>query len=266
MSIYINEKPEYFKQSIDSMLNQSVSPEQIVIVKDGELTQELDQIIMYYSSEYGKKFTIVPLERNVGLGLAINAGLEACRNELVARMDTDDISLPNRCELQLNEFATNPELVISGTNIDEFYDEPENIISSRVVPQTHEDILKFGRRRNPFNHPTVMYKKSIILKMGGYKDFRRNQDLDLFINLINSGYKSSNIDKSLLLFRANRDNLKRRKSWTKCSSYIKMIYTFWRKGYSELNDLLIVALSQTIVFLAPIKLLEVISDKYLRNK
>lgn len=266
MSIYKNEKPENFKESIESMLKQSIEPDQIVIVKDGELSRELDEVITSYSSIHENRFTVVPLKKNVGLGLALNEGLKACRNELVARMDTDDISLPERCELQLNEFEAKQDLVISGTNIDEFYDSPDNIVSSRVVPSTHQEILRFGRRRNPFNHPTVMYKRSVILKMGGYKDFRRNQDLDLFIHIINAGYESSNLSKSLLLFRANSDNLKRRKSWTKCSSYIQMIYSFWRKGYSGLNDLIIVTLSQTIIFIAPIKLLEMLSDKYLRNK
>lgn len=265
MSIYQKEKPSYFKASVESMLNQTLAPEEIVIVKDGPLTEELDAIIQHYKSKYPKLFSIIPLGKNVGLGKALNEGLESCRNELVCRMDTDDISLNNRCELQVSEFLSDNHLDILGSNIDEFYDDPEKVVSSRNVPENHDDIVKFSKRRNPFNHPTVMYRKSSVLSQGGYGDFRRNQDLDLFVRMLNNGCKAKNINKSLLLFRANKDNLKRRKSWVKCSSYIYMIYRFWEKGHSSLIDLFIVTASQTIIFLSPTWVLNWLSSKYLRK-
>ncbi|MGN8646345.1 glycosyltransferase [Gracilibacillus sp. HCP3S3_G5_1] len=266
MSVYYKEKPEYLKLSIESMLSQTLKPNEIIIVKDGPLTFDLEELISSYKSSYPSIFSIVALEENKGLGLALNEGLKVSRNELIARMDTDDISLLNRCELQVNEFNKDPELVILGSHIDEFYDEPDNIISSRVVPLTSEEIMSFSRRRNPFNHPTVMYKKTEVLRLGGYKNYRRNQDLDLFVRMLNNGCKGKNINKSLLLFRANRDNLKRRKSWEKCRSYMEMIYSFKKKGYSTLLDFLVVATSQIIIFVSPIWVLEVISDKLLRKK
>lgn len=266
MSIYKNEKPEYFKLSIDSMLNQSLMPDQIVIVKDGELTEELNIFIDKIKQKQPDLFTIVSLKENVGLGIALNEGLKVCRNELVARMDTDDISLKERCRLQVEEFIKDKDLSIVGSVIDEFYDEPKNIISARVVPANYEDIMKFSKRRNPFNHPSVMYKKNDVLKCGGYGEFRRNQDFDLFVRMLNSGFKAKNINESLLLFRANRDNIKRRKSWMKCKSNIDMIYDFWRKGYSSFSDMLIVSISQIIVFILPNKLFKIISDIYLRKK
>lgn len=265
MSIYKGENKEYFIQSIESMLNQSLMPEEIVIVKDGKLTRELEEVIFDYQGLYNNLFTIVSLNQNVGLGLALNKGLQVCRNELVARMDTDDISLPERCELQVREFEKNPSLCIVGTDIDEFIDNPKNVVSSRVVPKEHNKILEFSKRRNPFNHPTVMYKKNSVLKMGGYGDYRRNQDLELFVRMLNNGCKSANIGKSLLLFRANKDNFKRRKSWTKCSSYIHMIYSFWRKGYSSPVDLILVATSQIVIFVSPLFIIEWVSDRFLRE-
>lgn len=265
MSVYEKEDPNYFKKSIESIMDQTLTPEQIVIVKDGELTNELDAVIDHYKNSYQELFTVVELKNNVGLGLALNEGLKFCRNELVARMDTDDIAVKNRCELQVQEFERNEKLSILGSNIAEFYDNPDQIVSSRVVPSTHEDILKFSRRRNPFNHPTVMYKKSEVLKVGGYGDYRRNQDLDLFVRMLHNGCLSANLDQSLVLFRANKDNLKRRKSWEKCRSYIEMIYNFWKKGYSGFGDLIIVAVSQIVVFLAPISFLDWISSKFLRK-
>lgn len=266
MSVYEKENPNYFKASIESMLTQTLPPEQIVIVKDGKLTKELNHIVDYYEKNNENLFTIVELEENVGLGLALNEGLKACRNELVARMDTDDLSVENRCELQVNEFEKNKNLSILGSSIAEFEDSPDKIMSARVVPTKHQDIVNFSRRRNPFNHPTVMYKKSEVQKVGGYGDYRRNQDLDLFVRMLQNGCIAKNLEQPLVLFRANRENLKRRKSWTKCSSYIGMIYNFWKKGHSRLIDLIIVAISQIIVFLAPAIFLDWLSSNFLRKQ
>lgn len=265
MSIYTQEDPSFFKLSIESMLRQTLKPEEIVIVKDGKLTKQLNAVVEYYCGLEPNLFTIVELENNVGLGLALNEGLKKCRNELVARMDTDDISLPNRCEILVNEFEKNKELCIVGSYVDEFITDTKKVISSRIVPLDHSEILQYSRRRNPFTHPSVMYKKSKVLELGGYRDFRRNQDLELFVRMLNNGCLSKNVDKSLLLFRANQENLKRRKSWQKCSSYIKLIYLFWRNGYSKLSDVIIIATSQVIVFIMPVKLFSWLSKKMLRK-
>lgn len=188
MSIYKNEKPDYFKISLDSMINQTIKPDEIVLVKDGPLTADLEKIIHDYQEKLPSLFVVVTLKKNVGLGLALNEGLKVCKNELVARMDTDDISLPSRCEKQLMVFKEYPNTSILGSNIDEFSEHPSEIVSSRVVPEEHKEIIKFSRMRNPFNHPTVMYKKKDILESGGYGDFRRNQDYELFVRMLNNGY------------------------------------------------------------------------------
>lgn len=266
MSIYHKEKPDFFIESIESMLRQTVKPDEIVIVKDGPLTPELDQVINKYTNQEPRLFTIVALEKNMGLGLALNEGLKKCRNELIARMDTDDISLENRCELQLKEFHSNSDLCIVGTWTNEFYDEPSNIITSRIVPEKHEDIMKFSRRRSPFNHPTVMYKRSSVLNCGGYQDVLRKEDIDLFIRMLHNGCFSMNIPKPLLLFRSNEDNYKRRKTWVNCKGYISVIYRFWKRGYSSTTDLIVVVIGQMVMFLSPVWLLRILSDKLLRKK
>ena len=209
MSVYKKEKPEYLISSIQSMLAQTSPAEQFVIVKDGPLTKELDDIIDGYAVEYPELFTVVPLSENVGLGRALDFGIAECRNELVARMDSDDISLPERCEKELQLFAKNTELAIVGTNIDEFYDDPSDVKMSRAVPSNYAEIKKAIGRRMPFNHPTVMYKKSEVIRCGGYGKMRRKQDRDLFSRMINMGCKAQNINESLLLFRSNADNYKR---------------------------------------------------------
>jgi glycosyltransferase involved in cell wall biosynthesis len=266
MSIYKKENPKYFVESLDSMVNQTLLPDEIVIVKDGELTGELEKIIREYVDRYPELFNIIPLKENVGLGRALDEGIKYCRNELVARMDTDDISLPERCELQVKLFNEKPELAIVGTMIDEFSVNPKNIISSRVVPTTNDEIYKFMKRRSPFNHPTVMYKKSEVIRCGGYGKMRRKQDLDLFSRMINNGCKAQNIEKSLLLFRSNEDNFKRRKSWSYCKSYIVVQLEIWKRGHCSFIDLAYVITGQLVMFLAPMWFLKKISKKYLRKK
>jgi len=265
MSVYSKEESSYLKESLESMLAQTLQPEQIVIVKDGPLTEELDAVINEYTFKYSKIFTVVPLTENIGLGKALDKGLKSCRNELVARMDTDDISLPVRCEKQVQEFQKDSALSIVGTMIDEFYDEPNNIVSSRIVPTDHEEIVAFMRRRSPFNHPSVMFKKSEVIRCGGYGTFRRKQDLDLFSRMINYGCKTANINEPLLLFRSNEDNFRRRKSWTYCKSYIDVQYAIWKRGHCSLLDLTYVVWGQITIFVLPMSLLKVVSNKFLRK-
>lgn len=265
MSVYHKEKPLFLKASLDSMIKQTLKPDEIVIVKDGKLTKDLDQVIDNYISEEPSLFNVVSLEKNIGLGRALDEGLKKCKNELVARMDTDDISLSERCEMQVELFMKNPQLSIVGTMINEFYNDPDNIVSSRVVPTKHEDIERFIKRRSPFNHPTVMYKKSDVMRCGGYGKLRRKQDLDLFSRMINNGCTGANIDKSLLLFRSNEDNFKRRKSWSYCKSYIDVEYAIWKRGHCTFKDLSVVTIGQMVMFLAPMWLLKRLSNKFLRE-
>lgn len=265
MSVYNKEKPEYLKQAIDSMLNQTVKPEQFVIVLDGILNNKLQEVIDDYKSSDSKKFTIIPLKQNVGLGRALDIGLKHCRNELVARMDSDDISLPERCEKELHLFEEDASLVIVGSNIDEFWDDPSDIKCSRVVPSESEEIRKRIGRIQPFNHPTVMYKKSEVVRCGGYGKTRRKQDRDLFSRMVNMDCKARNINESLLLFRSNADNYKRRKSWSYCKSTIDVTYAIWKRGHCSFGDLAYVICGQMVLFFAPMPAMKFISDKMLRK-
>lgn len=267
MSVYMKEEPKFLETSINSMLNQTVKPEQIILVKDGPLTKELDDIIEeYISHDTEAIFTIVPLKENQGLGIALNEGMKHARNELVARMDTDDISKPHRCERQLDVFEKNPELSIVGSVIDEFMNDPSQVNSRRVVPEYHDDIVKFSKRRNPFNHPTIMYKKSKVIEDGGYGNFRRNQDYDLFVRMLKNGAKAYNIQESLLFFRADTANLHRRKTWNKTKGDIMIRYRFFKEGYSSLFDLLISSTAFLISFAAPAWLFEKFTKTFLRKK
>ncbi|MBQ4131500.1 MAG: glycosyltransferase [Clostridia bacterium] len=265
MSLYVKEKPDYLRLAIDSMINQTVVPDEIVIVEDGPLNDELYAIIKEYTEKHPDLFSIVVNKENLGLGLALNEGLKVCKNELVARMDTDDIAKPNRCEKQLAVFREDPELAIVGAYVDEFHTTPDQVVSTRAVPQTHEEIYQFAKKRSAFNHPAVMYRKSKVLEFGGYSDLRRNQDVDLFGRMLFGGCKAENIGESLLYFRSNDALAKRRKSWENTKSYIDTIKRFWKMGYASFTDYVIVATAQTVMFLLPVKLQHWVYKTFLRK-
>lgn len=265
MSLYKKEKPEYLKLAIESMLQQTVFPDEIVIVKDGSLTKELDEVVNQYKEMYPTLFNVVVSDKNIGLGKALNLGLKNCRNELVARMDTDDISKFDRCEKQLKEFEYNSKLDLLGSSVDEFYDTPNKVVSRRIVPIAHKDIYEFAKRRSAFNHPTVMYKKSKVLAVGGYGDLRRNQDVDLFGRMLFSGCIAGNLGESLLYFRSNDDLAKRRKSWENTKSYITTIKKFWKMGYASLGDYIMITVAQTGMFFMPVRVQHWVYRHFLRK-
>lgn len=261
MSLYNKEHPEYFRLALDSMINQTVKPDEIVLVEDGLLTPELYAVV----EEYKDHLKIVVNEKNMGLGLALNEGLKACKNELVARMDTDDISKPDRCQKQLKRFEEKPELAIVGSHIDEFVGSPDNIISQRRVPTTSDAIYNYAKKRSAFNHPAVMYRKSAVLSEGGYSNLKRNQDVDLFGRMLFKGFKAENINEALLWFRSSDELAARRKSWENTWSYIDTIKKFWKMGYSSFSDYAMVAVAQTGMFIMPTRVQNWVYKKFLRK-
>lgn len=260
MSLYKKEKPEYLRLALDSMLNQTITPDEIVLVEDGPLTEELYAVLEEYPLLHRVKN-----ETNLGLGLALNVGLNACRNELVARMDTDDCSKPERCEKQLARFEEKPYLSIVGSHIDEFIGDISNVVSKRVVPTSSEAIYEYAKKRSAFNHPAVMYSKTAVLDNGGYADLKRNQDVDLFGRMQFKGYKAENINESLLWFRSSDELAKRRKSWQNTWSYIATIRKFWKMGYASFIDYAVVGIAQTGMYLMPIRVQNYIYKNFLRK-
>lgn len=146
MSVYYKEKPEYLKLALDSVLNQTFLATEIVLIKDGPLTKELDEVIEEYDKKYSGLFRIFALEKNAGLGKALNFGVQQCKYDLIARMDTDDIAMLNRFELQIKEFAQDNDLALCGGQIAEFEKEPQIISGYRKVPLTKNEIVKFAKK------------------------------------------------------------------------------------------------------------------------
>jgi len=266
MSVYFKESSSAMELALESMINQTVKPDEIILVEDGPLTSELNQLIEQYKLNYPEVMTVIPLKENKGLWNALNIGIEKSRNELIARMDTDDISLSNRCEKQLVAFKENPNLSIIGSATAEFYDSPDNIVSYRQVPENNKEIVKFSKTRNPFNHPTVMYKKSKVLAAGGYKNNPGSEDYLLFGTMLSLGFEAANFSEALLLYRANEDNFARRKSWMYTKAHINSVYSLWKLGHSSVIDLMKICVIRLGVFLAPTRLLKKFSNQFLRTK
>ena len=263
LSVYRKENPEYLKQSIDSIFTQTVPPTEIVMVEDGPLTDELYKVLDGYKKD--PRWKAVPLPENVGLGKALNAGLEACSYELVARMDTDDIAKPERIEKQLAAFAADPELSLCGTQAAEFRDTPENVTAHKKVPLTDEEIRQYARKRNPFNHPTVMYKKSEVLRAGSYQHAMWFEDYYLWARMLAQGSKTRNLPEELLWFRAGEDMFGRRGGFKYVKSAVSVKRKIWKLGVSGFGDFLVSAGGQVVVGLMPNGLRRRFYQKFLRK-
>ncbi len=264
-TVYKQDNPEAFRKSLESMINQTIRPSEIVLVKDGPIPSALQSIIEDLEKKEPGLIVQVQLANNVGLGLALNEGLKVCKNELVARMDSDDISLPERCERQLEMFVLNPELDIVGCPVKEFIGTPDNVIGERNVPFDNESIHKYARRRDPFNHPTVMYRKSKVMSCGPYGDYRKNQDTALWIDMLGKGCKAANCKEYLLMFRFDENTYKKRKSWTNTKILIQLRYRAWKSGFNSFFDLVVVALVQFMMYLLPVGFQKFVYKKVLRR-
>lgn len=264
MAVYQGDHPDYLAISIDSILNQTVPTDDFVIVADGPLTMMQQNLIAEKGAAHSC-IHLVQLPKNVGLGLALNAGLTICKHELVARMDADDIAYPNRMDLQLAAFIARPELDLVGGFVSEFYDDSDKITAIKEVPLDQAAIYAYGKRRNPFIHPTVMFKKSRILDLGGYSDLRRGQDYELFIRILASGCKVANINQPLLKFRSSQNMYQRRKSWLSTSLYIKNVFHSWRLGYAGIGDLGLAVFMRLSLYLMPLWLSKIIYRKVMRR-
>jgi len=213
----------------------------------------LEEVLSSYAAKY-PFIHVCGYEKNRGLGAALNYGLRECKNELVARMDTDDISLPRRCEMELEAFEKYDNLSIVGTDIQLFSSSENELGGIKRMPQAPDELYKYGRRRNPFNHPTVMYKKSVVQECGGYNESVRGEDFALFTKMMQRGIEGRNIPEVLLLYRSNTQQLSRRTSWKESKVVIGVVRENYKQGYSRFVDLIIVISFQIVGLLVPKRL------------
>lgn len=264
MSVYHKEKPEYLKAAIDSILNQTIPTNDFVLVCDGPLNDGLDEVIAKYATTAPGLFNVYRLPKNVGLAKALNNGILQCKNELIARMDSDDISRADRMEKQL-KVMEQQDADIVGANVIEFSGDVKNTGGVRQVPEHHEEIVSFAVKRSPFNHPTVMYKKSAVLKAGMYEDYRFFEDYNLWATMLKQGYRGYNVQENLVFMRAGEAMYKRRGGL----GYMKCIFRFQKRlrklGYISYPKFLVGAVSRSIVSIIPNSLRKALYEKVLRK-
>lgn len=209
ISVYKSDNPVFFDRALESITDlQTVKPDEICLVVDGPVSNEIDDIIAKYEKKY--PFKIIRLKQNGGLGNALKIATENASYELIARMDSDDISSPTRFEEQLRFYEEHPEIDIVGGNITEFIGEEGNVVSKRIVPESNQEIRKYMKKRCALNHVTVMYKRSSIMKAGGYLDWHFNEDYYLWIRMWLNGAVFSNTGTDLVNVRIGSDMYARR--------------------------------------------------------
>lgn len=264
MSLYIKEKAEYFDECMQSVLRQSILPSEIIIVFDGPITDELRTLVKRYKYNYTGLIKTVENKENKDLGLALADGVPACTYELIARMDTDDIAREDRFEKQLHMFMMDPELDICGSHIIEFEGSIDNVLSKRKVPLTHKEIAEYQKQRSAFNHMTVMYKKSTVLRAGNYEHCPLMEDDMMWIRMLIAGAKCANIDDYLVYARTGYAMIERRGGWSYFKKYRNGRKKILETGYINEFVYLYTVGVQMIVALMPKKLRLLVFTKLLR--
>ena len=265
MSLYYKEKPEYLKKAIESIQVQLFPTDDFVLVCDGPLNPELDAVIAAKQQEMGDVLNVVRIAKNGGLGNALNQGIKHCKNELVARMDSDDIAYSDRCKKQIDVFNMHPEVSICSGIVEEFTTNPEVVDTRRVLPETNDEIVKFAKKRNPFNHPCVMYKKSAVEDVGSYQDFYLLEDYYLWLRMLMAGYQGYNIQDPLLHMRAGSEMYMRRAGLKYARTQVRLFKFMRDKGFIGKGQYIKSCVIRSGSALAPNGLRKFMFEKVLRK-
>jgi len=231
ISIYSKEDPLFLEKALVSIEEQTLPANEIVLVKDGPLTSELDGVIVKHCKHSKIPYKVLALERNVGLGEALNEGLKHCSYNRIARMDTDDIAMPERFEEQIETLVENPDIDVLGSWISEFYVDPENPTGERRPPRDHFSIVQYAKYRNPINHMTVIFRKDAVETVGGYKTMNGFEDYYLWIRMLQKGYIFKNLDEILVKARTGNDMILRRQGWSYVKNEWHFLNSIWKLGF-----------------------------------
>lgn len=265
MSVYAGEKPEFLRQSLDSMLAQTYLCRELILVCDGKLNGDLDGVIAEYEGLHPDLMRVIRMEKNCGVGACANAAIEAANTEYILKMDSDDIALPDRCEKQMRLMAEDPQLDMCGAYIEEFDSESGEPIAVKRTPVKNEEIRQYAKRRNPFNNQTLVYKRSAAVKVGGYTTVSRCEDYDFVVRMLHSGAIGANIPEVLVRYRVTPENLTRRRNGKNTGSFISVRWRIFRSGYSSFLDFLIPCAAQIMLFILPESLTGKLYKKFLRK-
>ncbi len=265
LSLYNKENPTFLDKSLDSILTIStIKPNEVILVKDGFINNKLEIVLKKYKNKFSDILKIIGYKNNKGLGFALNYGLKHCSNNLVFRMDTDDISHKDRFKIQLNVLKKNPDIVILGSNIEEFNFIIGDLKRRRLVPITSNEIQKNKLLRNPFNHMTVVFKKNYIIRSGGYKDMPGYEDHYLWLRLLKNG-KGLNIYDNLVYARVGNNLLSRRRGIEFFLKEFNFQKTLFYENHLSLFQFINNVILRCIPRLFPKWLLSYVYKKFLRK-
>lgn len=248
ISIYKNENPAWFREALDSVFAQTVQASEIVLVKDGPLTPELDAVIDEYTARY-PIFKLVVNEKNLGLGLALQKGVLACSNEIIVRMDTDDTMPVDRFEKQIAKISEGYDVVSCWTKI--LNSDMTETIAIKQRPESHDEIVKLAKRRSPMSHPGCCFRKSAVLKAGNYEHCLLYEDYLLWVKMIQCGANFYNIQEVLYHLRTSKEQLKRRTGFKYLINELNVFATFYRMNFYSLKDLAINSVIRVFARLTP---------------
>lgn len=223
-SVYKNDDPLFLSECFDSLFNQTLKPQKIILIKDGTLTQKLEDVISDWKEKLPLK--VVGYENNQGLAHALNFGLQFVETELVARMDSDDVAFPERFEKQVKKFETDKNLSVLGTGIEEFYNKSDGTVFTnvRLYPESTNKKKKKLFKGTPLAHPTVMLKTEILKNFCYNEKTKCNEDIELWFRLLKAGIEFNTLQEALLNFRITDSTFKRR-SFSKSVNEFKIYFS-----------------------------------------
>jgi glycosyltransferase involved in cell wall biosynthesis len=229
MCVYHRDHPGHLDLALESLAASRVRVPEVVIVVDPSTPAPIEAVIDRHRSLL--PIVTVRAETRMSLGEALNLGLERASHDLVARFDSDDLIVPDRFEKQLAAFAAQPGLDLLGGAIAEFEEDPSRPYALRQVPLSHGDIVARAKWRNPFNHMTVMFRKSAVTSVSGYLPRFKSEDYDLWVRLLHAGHQAANLPDVLVNARAGRAMADRRGGWQMLRTELAIQRRFLSLGF-----------------------------------
>lgn len=264
MAVYKNDTALFFDEAIISLFNQTYLPSEIIVVIDGFVNQEIEDVIQkYYNNTL---FKIIRLSENKGLANALNVGIKSSKYDFIARMDADDICFPDRFEKQI-KYLLKENLDIVGGQIIEFGKNKEDVISERKVPLNHIDMVRFMKLRSPFSHPSILFRKEVFTSLGGYDTIIFPEDYDFFVRAYLGGFKFGNVKDHVLYFRLGEnlsEAIKRRWGLKYAVNEINLYRKFLKMGFFSNIDFLKVLFFKIPLRILPFRLYSFIYFKFSR--
>lgn len=250
MSVYDKENPEWFRSAIESIFKQTLLPNEIVLIRDGQLTEELNSVIDEFQS-VNPIFRVINNDTNLGLGLSLQKGVLACSNEIIARMDTDDLMPVDRFEKEYKCILEGKYDLVSCWSL-LFEDSIDNVVAIKKRPENHLDIVRYAKKRSPVSHPGSMFRRKAVIEAGNYQKVNLYEDYHLWVRMIYNGAVFYNIQESLYYVRTSVNQIGRRGGYKYMKNEISVFLYFYHIGFYSLLDFLSNILTHSIVRILPV--------------